>query len=379
MVEIPKRWRVAPLDNPSFADPKTDDSSWTESDGSPKDGSQESKSPSGVIWYRTKVVVPSPLLREAERRHRSDLVLALGRLHAADETFVNGTLVGHTGSLPPKVGLDGRSRRAYRVPIALLHPDAENLVAIRVYGRRGGRLMGGPFQLRAPEWTDYLHAEIGLGRGDGAFDADKPMNLSLALQNDAPASLTGNLTCTMRTDDFKPIQDFKSRVDIPSGHRKDFSFLAHPPKPWVYRVDFEFQPDGSTETLKQSMNLVYGPEKIELPLTREPNFKEFWDRTRRELEHVKPEFKLTPQTGKFESKTQDVYLIEMKSLGGVTIRGWYCAPKKKGKHPAILETPGLGGEVWPASWEGLDDFAVLSLNIRGHGNSTDDVPAANPA
>ena len=63
----------------------------------------------------------------------------------------------------------------------------------------------------------------------------------------------------------------------------------------------------------------------------------------------------------------------MRSLGNVTIRGWYQKPKGKGKRfPAILRVPGYGQEMQP---DGEDaELGYFSLSIRGHGNSCDDVP-----
>ena len=62
----------------------------------------------------------------------------------------------------------------------------------------------------------------------------------------------------------------------------------------------------------------------------------------------------------------------MRSLGDVRIRGWFEVPKSAGPHPVLLRVPGYTQGMQPT--QSIPDMAVLSLNIRGHGNSTDDEP-----
>ena len=67
----------------------------------------------------------------------------------------------------------------------------------------------------------------------------------------------------------------------------------------------------------------------------------------------------------------DVYLVEMHSYGNIRIKGWYTVPKKEGPHPAILSVPGYNSTMWPHL--NRKNVATLALNIRGHGNSKDDI------
>jgi cephalosporin-C deacetylase-like acetyl esterase len=74
----------------------------------------------------------------------------------------------------------------------------------------------------------------------------------------------------------------------------------------------------------------------------------------------------------------------MQSLGNQTIRGWYRVPIGKTNIPVVLQIPPLGGSLYDirslveSPKYGIPyDFAVLSLNIRGHGNSQDVIKAGN--
>jgi cephalosporin-C deacetylase len=63
-------------------------------------------------------------------------------------------------------------------------------------------------------------------------------------------------------------------------------------------------------------------------------------------------------------------------MGNVLIRGWYSVPKKQIKHPGLLRIPGHSVNILPDTT--IKDFAVLALNIRGHGNSSDAIHPGFP-
>jgi len=67
----------------------------------------------------------------------------------------------------------------------------------------------------------------------------------------------------------------------------------------------------------------------------------------------------------------------MKSLGGVRVHGWYAHPRAKTRLPAMLHVQGYGTVMEPSDL-GNEGFAQFFLNIRGHGNSRDDVKPGFP-
>jgi hypothetical protein len=92
----------------------------------------------GFGWYRVHFYLPpdwSP----------SDLTLSLGRVDDSDETFLNGTMVGSGGTMPPRYQSAANLFRNYHVPAAVVNWKGQNALAIRVYDG-GGR--GGLYSLR---------------------------------------------------------------------------------------------------------------------------------------------------------------------------------------------------------------------------------------
>jgi GH15 family glucan-1,4-alpha-glucosidase len=89
----------------------------------------------GFAWYRLHFNVPRALLNR-------DLTLCAGTIDDADETYLNGTLIGSTGRFPPAAASAWNEQRAYRVPAHLLRE--KNVLAVRVYDMRlGGGIAGG--------------------------------------------------------------------------------------------------------------------------------------------------------------------------------------------------------------------------------------------
>lgn len=87
----------------------------------------------GVAWYRLHFVVPQAWAGQ-------EFVLALGSVDDQDRTFLNGSLVGATGTgSESTVTL----QRQYRIPASLVKYGTENVLAIRVVDGGGpGGLMG---------------------------------------------------------------------------------------------------------------------------------------------------------------------------------------------------------------------------------------------
>jgi len=114
------------------------------------------------------------------------------------------------------------------------------------------------------------------------------------------------------------------------------------------------------------------PKKIECGNPTVPRFKAYWDETLAELAQVPPEFNLIKDDN-LCSDSRDGYIAEMKSFGGLTIRGYYFVPKTAGRHAAVLHVPGYGQGYQDRRvfLENRDDVIELALCVRGHGISAD--------
>ncbi len=85
----------------------------------------------GFAWYRFRFRIP-------EEMRDDSLLLVMSGVDDADETFLNGVMVGKTGAFPPDVRSELHSLRVYPLPRFIR--EEYNLLAVRVFdmGNEGG-------------------------------------------------------------------------------------------------------------------------------------------------------------------------------------------------------------------------------------------------
>ena len=110
------------------------------------------------------------------------------------------------------------------------------------------------------------------------------------------------------------------------------------------------------------------PEKIQKPLTRQPDFAAYWMSSLMSLSRIPMGIHIRDI-----STAKGIRLSEVTttSLDRVAVRGWLEEPVKPGRYPAVLRVPGYGGSMEPLGM--FTDRVVFSFNPRGHGNSQDTV------
>ncbi len=90
----------------------------------------------GYSWYRLRLRVPADW-------DGGPALLSLGPIDDADETFLNGRLIGRTGPMGDPVVTYWTFPRLYVLQPGVLRPGEENVLAVRVWDQRGG---GGIYQ-----------------------------------------------------------------------------------------------------------------------------------------------------------------------------------------------------------------------------------------
>lgn len=149
-----------------LASPEIDDHEW-DAVALPHrtwDTAQPSNSVYG--WYRLHFI-PHPDFAG------SDMVLKLGVIDDADETYCNGASIGGTGAFPPQFRSAYNVDREYVIPAALLHYGEDNVIAVKVFDGIGtGGLLGAPrLGYRLSPVDEWLFQACGT---DGQADLSAP-------------------------------------------------------------------------------------------------------------------------------------------------------------------------------------------------------------
>ena len=139
-VNLAGTWKFRFGDNESWKDPVTDESSWRNIIV-PSFWEGQYADYDGFAWYRKSFDLP-------ENLSGKELVLCLGKIDDIDEVYVNGRLIGSTGSMKKgKIKFDKEYQyfRGYYIPRDMELKPKGNVIAVRVFdGFKDGGIYEGP-------------------------------------------------------------------------------------------------------------------------------------------------------------------------------------------------------------------------------------------
>ena len=367
-------WKFKTGDNSAWAWAEYDDSAWETIEAGTDWENQGHETYDGFAWYRQQVFIPEDLREKAAEN--GGLILRLARIDDSDVTYFNGQILGSTGGLPPEYESGYGELRAYTVPMDRVGWGAQNTIAVRVYdGGGGGGIVGNPVSLTIKGMEELLSIVPMMDREDHLVLNEDPVKLNLQVGNKMKQAVEGTLLVTATTDFGRVVLDVAKEVKVRSGGTKQIPLELGRLAPGFYNVLVLLESEAGNKRVEFALGVR--PEEIVSPLDRAEDFDNYWIRARRELDAVDPQFKLIRQD-KLCTETRDIFLVEMRSLGNVLIRGWYMKPVKEGVYPAILHVQGYSSTKVPQNLYQGDDMVSFALNIRGHGNSQDDVNPGFP-
>ena len=141
LVNLKGWWKFSIGDDMNWANPSYIDNNW-----------EEIKVPSywedegfygynGYAWYRKHFKLP-------ENFYGPVIYLHLGSIDDVDQVYMNGELIGFSGSFPPDYQTAYNVSRKYPVPLKYLKKDGDNVIAVRVYdSEMGGGIANGDIGL----------------------------------------------------------------------------------------------------------------------------------------------------------------------------------------------------------------------------------------
>jgi hypothetical protein len=145
-IDLEGKWKFHIGDKSAWSDPEYDDESW-ETIYAPSAWEDEGfNGYDGFAWYRKKF--DGTKLSKEESYY-----LNLGYIDDCDEVYINGKLIGVSGSMPPKFKTAYQSERKYSIPNDILHFNSSNVIAIRVFDvTLGGGIIDGDIGIyRSPK------------------------------------------------------------------------------------------------------------------------------------------------------------------------------------------------------------------------------------
>ncbi|NTW24485.1 MAG: acetylxylan esterase [Lentimicrobium sp.] len=368
------QWKFSVGDDSAWISPGFDDSKWVDARIGKLWENWGFKDYDGFGWYRQQVVISSKYKKAAEKN--GGLTLRLARIDDVDFTYFNGTLIGKNGDVPPNYDCKYDVDRVYSIPADLIKWDKPNTISVRVFDYSGGGgIYGDDISLVVCGKGDLLSMAPAFAEPDRVLKNISALTLPIEIHNNNPEKIKGILKIVVRNDFFDTVSVQESNISIAKRSVSVVSFPVSGLQPGIFLVTAYLTASETTKQVK--FNFAVDPEKMTTIADAKPDFAQYWQKAKSELAAVDPQYKLI-KIDSLSTDARDCYLVEMRSLGNVLVRAWLLTPKKPGKYPAVLTVQGFSSDM-QSDWTFNDDNVVsLGLNIRGHGNSRDDVNPGFP-
>jgi signal transduction histidine kinase/CheY-like chemotaxis protein/HPt (histidine-containing phosphotransfer) domain-containing protein len=147
-ISLATTWKTRVGDDPSWARPDYDDSSWEAVDV-PSGWGRRDGPEAPFAWYRLTIHV-APVRGRITGDPTLRLGVTLGKVDSAYELFAGGQKIGGVGSLPPAASPNYDRHATFLVPVSALDPTGRLVLAVRAWNApetnaREPALVEGPF------------------------------------------------------------------------------------------------------------------------------------------------------------------------------------------------------------------------------------------
>ncbi|MFH1197904.1 MAG: acetylxylan esterase [bacterium] len=316
----------------------------------------------GYFWLNGKCCIANDFF-VPENFKNSELNLSISLQCNVQSVFINGKFIG--GNLPNQFWSNRDARTDFVLQNNLIKPGVNRItIFANDLSYTGGRSYN--FCSIAPKGVnDNFGLKISIPFNDHLYSIDDE---AIELKLNFGAKQKGIIKFSIVNDFHESFID--KSYDVEEGEGTITVNLENEiTQPGFYEC-VAIMNDGSYSSDVQWFAL--SPEKIECTNNTVPRFKQYWDEALADLSKVQPEFNMI-KVDSLCSANRDGYIVEMKSLGGLTIRGYYFVPRTVGKHAAVLHVPGYG-----YGWQYLNEFlsstedvVELAICVRAHGISSD--------
>lgn len=283
------------------------------------------------------------------------------------KTYVNGALTGNAKltTTPIKIGADKfyfgcdptYNRTGHTARYDDLKVFHQVLEANQIYALANNEEIPEPIS-----FNDFSVSVV-VNDADYIIHAPTPVSATITVNNKDNAAKSLSLIKKITTDDSVLVSIDTFAVNLEPGNNI-FHFNDTITTPGFYRYNTRLATSGIQS---DPTEVIFGvdPENIISPVDTISDFTRFWDDTRKELAAIEPNYTVT-KIDRLSTGGRDIYEVEMTSLGNVRVKGYYAAPKAKGKYPVRMYFMGYGvAAFYPSTSD--NGFAEFIVSARGQG------------
>lgn len=167
IVNLEGDWKFSIGDDSVWSSPKFNDESWDEILVPSSWENEGFHGYNGYAWYRKHFSI-------SQKYRNHTMHIQLGNIDDVDEAYINGKLIGFSGSFPPDYETAYNVPRTYPVPSSFLNFKGDNVISVRVFDDEleGGILLG---DIGLFTWPYSVQKEIDL-EGEWKFSTGDDLN-----------------------------------------------------------------------------------------------------------------------------------------------------------------------------------------------------------
>ncbi|MCS6821243.1 MAG: acetylxylan esterase [Microscillaceae bacterium] len=228
-------------------------------------------------------------------------------------------------------------------------------------------------------FTSNIDLSFTFEQDKGIIEGNEPIIIHFRINNKSTRKIHLQTYCSwLQMDKNKLLSIVPNHFSIEPNTERLLSVSYQPQEKGFYKANLSVKQAGAwVKSIEVFFGYNLSTYKPYPPKPLPADFEAFWQSVKQSLAAVAPNFRLERKQ-QLCTESYEVFLLEMQSLDNQTIRGFYRMPIGKRKVPAILQLPSLGGAFYnigtleqkPKHGVPLE-YALLSLNVRGHGNSKD--------
>jgi len=209
---------------------------------------------------------------------------------------------------------------------------------------------------------------LNINNKEGIFNS--VASFTFDVKNTYDTQQEGTVSYLITDEKGVKVKALSKPVKIAKKSTEHYSFEVPALKTGFYKLNMMINVSDYDDTTRRAFGIR--ADEIKSAFAKPADFDSFWANAKAELVKVKPQFKVTEDPSQ-NTDNRRVFLIEMKSLDNLTIRGWMTVPKNSNKNKqfsVLLGLPGYQVSLKPIVGRD-DDLVIITLNTRGQGNSRD--------
>jgi cephalosporin-C deacetylase-like acetyl esterase len=245
-----------------------------------------------------------------------------------------------------------------------------------------GSLPGGIWAFRhlayGPDWTkitlrpipepsapDAIGLDVRCANADFLLPGSQPVHFDVAAVSYARSRTSGRAAfqvCDYLTR--KPLAERVTPFELDPGRQMAVPTDVPVSRPGPYRGRIVLS-DGRGQERSIEWVFTYDFPNYRPPLTRQPDFEQFWKDALAELAAVPMDAKVTPVPDQ-STDTAEAFRVSLATLGGRRVWCWYWKPRKPGRYPVQFQVPSSG--VYPLQANQIghgDDYCGMWMAIHG--------------